>query len=70
MRGMCVYCGDAYREGKKKGEEVISDNDYGYTWYTNHDEIKEILTIEMMKGGYTQLYDEFLKAYRIYKPHR
>ena len=69
MRGICVYCGDAYREGKKKGEEKISDNDYGYTWYTN-DEVKKILTIEMMKEGHRQLFDEFFELYRIHKPQR
>ena len=66
MRGICVYCGEAYREGKIKGEEKITDNDYGYKWYTN-EEIKKVLTIEMIKKGYWQSYDEFFKLYRIVK---
>ena len=69
MRGICVYCGEAYEEGKKSGVEKISENDYGYIWYTE-EEISKVLTIEKMKEGFTSLYDQWLDAYRIYKPKR
>ena len=70
MRGICVYCGEAYKEGKEVGVEKISDNDYGYVWYTNREELHDALTIDMMKDGYTYLYDKWLNAYRIYKPKK
>jgi len=68
MRGLCVYCGEAYEEGKEIGVEAISDNDYGYVWYTCREELNKVLTIDMMREGYTSLHDKWLNAYRIIEP--
>jgi len=70
MRGICVYCGQAYQEGKESGVEKYSDNDYGYVWFDSLADLRKVLTNDMLSEGYTPVYDSWFDAYRIHKVAR